>query len=291
MDESLCPSNCLRECQSSFAKTFHSLKIKNKKSKQRWNFSLLTSFLICQQNLQCTQIQMKMDPRTFNKHADMETMRKSEEAVRREEKITYHGNKFKEATPLNFKGKNMTAVTLHQIKNKLTQIFILSKLPFTTASGMLTCTANSNRGIKIMHSPRLCTVQLSILNNDGRWHTHTQVVVPKYNLFYPFHLPKCLLALLFFRLFHFWHRGNLCTQGWFLWSLLRLIPSHHLHLPNDENSGENTCQENPDGLPCRRAKVGTNALLKVRKNRHNIFSMAYTKSGKTLLKIGLMGSI
>lgn len=149
---------------------------------------------------------------------------------------------------------------------------------------MSTCTAYSNRGIKLMHSVLLCTAQLSILNNE-RWqttHTHTHVVVSKYNLLNPFRLPKRLLALLF-QLFRLWRWGNLYPQWWFLCSLLRLILSHPSHLPNDENGGEHTRQENPDSLPCRCTKVGSYALLKVRNKRQNIFSMAYTNCGKTLL--------
>lgn len=71
-------------------------------------------------------------------------------------------------------GRKQNAVTLfiYQVKNKLLKMHSLSKLsthvpPFLH---MYTCTAYFSSGIKLMGTPSMCTVQLSILDNE-RWQT------------------------------------------------------------------------------------------------------------------------
>lgn len=55
------------------------------------------------------------------------------------------------------------------------------------------------------------------------------------------------------------------------------------HLANDENSGENTCQENPHRLPCWCAKVGTNTFLKIINKRRKTFSILLVQVTKQKL--------
>lgn len=122
-----------------------------------------------------------------------------------------------------------------------------------------------------MGTPSMCTVQLSILDNE-RWQTtqkgslcpETISIVPSAKTSFSFS------RSIFYVLVH------LSPQWLSLESFLCLFLSKPSHLPNDENSGQNTSQENTDRLPCWCAKVGTYALLKIMDNRHKLFSMAFT---------------
>lgn len=114
-----------------------------------------------------------------------------------------------------------------------------------------------------------CTIQ-SLTMKDGRRHKRDHCVqkqfvqpVPSAKTSFSF---SCSI---FYVLVH------LSPQWLSLESFLCLLLSKPSHLPNDENSGENTSQENTNRLPCWCAKVGTYAFLKTMDNRHKIFSMAY----------------
>lgn len=87
---------------------------------------------------------------------------------------------------------------------------------------------------------------------------------------------SCSTCSVCHKLFFFSHFSHVlvpCPLQSFLPSLMCLLFTNSSHLANDENSGENTCQENPHRLPCWCAKVGTYTLLKIMNKRCKTFSI------------------
>lgn len=129
-----------------------------------------------------------------------------------------------------------------------------------------------------MGTPSMCTVQLSILDNERRQTTQKGSLCPKTIC----SARSVCQSFFLFQLFCISCPSPPFPPQWSsLESFLCLLLSKPSHLPNDENGGENTSQENTNRLPCWCAKVGTYALLKIMDNRHKIFSIGLHKQTAT----------